>query len=188
MSAVQNQVRRQKRNAPRSLDSSLIRYAERDSIKDLTNSPIDSDRPEGQSAGRRLGPPKIDRRKTKDHEKDPKHRLGEPRVDRRKIKGYGKDYEHRPEEPKVDRRKIKEYEKKPRHKMKDPTTKKSREETRKEEARPIKKKKKKKGDVATRTKTDTLAEGFSSKHIGNQRISVGLMRRKLFYDADFWFA
>ena len=72
-----------------------------------------------------------------------------------------------------DGRKTKNFEKRARHKMGDPATKTTKHKPathdRADKSRP---KRKKKGEITIRNKSDVLIEGFSAENISDQRITV----------------
>jgi hypothetical protein len=93
-------------------------------------------------------------------------------TDTGEITGY--ESEGVDDQQRVDGRRTKNFEKRARHKMLDPV-KKGQKKTLKK-AQPAnklsKKKRKGKGEVAARNKTDALVEGFSAENIAKQRITV----------------
>lgn len=96
---------------------------------------------------------KIDRRKTKNYEKRPRHKMKDPDEKKRARK------ERSPGKEDVTANKKK---------------KKARKDRSSSEEDVAASKKKRKGDIATRTKTDALAEAFSSKHVADRRITVSI--------------
>lgn len=77
-------------------------------------------------------------------------------------------------EERVDGRRTKNFERRARHKMKDVPTKSPKTKTAKKDQSPKKaaSRKRKKGEISARNKSDALIEGFSAENIKSGRITV----------------